>query len=158
MTNINAAESAARSAHTLAIDRRRRASVTGVTDVCSFHETEVVLKIDSGMMILTGQGLHIAKLLLEDGRLEVDGHIDGVIYETPKAAAKRAFSWKWLKNAVFRNGRAGAGVFGGGAPGTCAGGLPGRIRAGGTAAPGGGCTDDADRRRRADGDDASRTR
>ena len=49
------------------------------------------------MMILTGQGLHIAKLLLEDGRLEVDGHIDGVIYETPKAAAKRAFSWKWLK-------------------------------------------------------------
>ena len=69
MTNINAAESAARSAHTLAIDRRRRASVTGVTDVCSFHETEVVLKIDSGMMILTGQGLHIAKLLLEDGRL-----------------------------------------------------------------------------------------
>ncbi len=97
MTNINAAESAARSAHTLAIDRRRRASVTGVTDVCSFHETEVVLKIDSGMMILTGQGLHIAKLLLEDGRLEVDGHIDGVIYETPKAVAKRAFSWKWLK-------------------------------------------------------------
>ena len=97
MTNINAAESAARSAHTLAIDRRRRASVTGVTDVCSFHETEVVLKIDSGMMILTGQGLHIAKLLLEDGRLEVDGHIDGVIYETPKTAATRAFSWKWLK-------------------------------------------------------------
>ena len=85
MTNINAAEGAARSAHTLAID------------VCSFHETEVVLKIDSGVMILTGQGLHIAKLLLEDGRLEVDGHIDGVIYETPKAAAKRAFSWKWLK-------------------------------------------------------------
>lgn len=97
MTNTNSAEGAARSAHTLAIDRRRRASITGVTDVCSFHETEVVLKIDSGVMILTGQGLHIAKLLLEDGRLEVDGHIDGVIYETPKAAAKRAFSWKWLK-------------------------------------------------------------
>ena len=97
MTNINAADGAERSVHTLAIDKRRRASITGVTDVCSFHETEIVLKIDSGVMILTGQGLHIGKLLLEDGRLEVDGHIDGVIYESPRAAAKRPFSWKWLK-------------------------------------------------------------
>ena len=97
MTTTNAADGAARSAHTLAIDKRRRAAITGVTDVCSFHETEVVLKIDSGVMILTGDGLHIAKLLLEDGRLEVDGHIDGVIYESPKAAARRAFAWKWRK-------------------------------------------------------------
>ena len=48
-------------------------------------------------MILTGDGLHIAKLLLEDGRLEVDGHIDGIIYESPKTAARRAFAWKWRK-------------------------------------------------------------
>ena len=77
MTNTNAADGGARSVHTLAIDKRRHAAITGVTDVCSFHETEVVLKIDSGVMILTGDSLHIAKLLLEDGRLEVDGHIDG---------------------------------------------------------------------------------
>ena len=98
MTNSGAAEGGtARSAHTLSVDRRRRASVTGVTDVCSFHETEIVLKIDSGVMILTGQGLHIARLSLEEGRLEADGHIDGVIYEAPKAAAKRMFPWKWRR-------------------------------------------------------------
>lgn len=99
MSNGNVSEggNAVRSAHTLAIDRRRRASVTGVTDVCSFHETEVVLKIDTGVMILTGDGLHVAKLLLEEGRLEVDGHIDGVIYESPKSAAKRLIPWKWRK-------------------------------------------------------------
>ena len=83
MTNTNAADGGARSVHTLSIDKRRHAAITGVTDVCSFHETEVVLKI--------------AKLLLEDGRLEVDGHIDGIIYESPKTAARRAFAWKWLK-------------------------------------------------------------
>ena len=97
MTNTNAADGGARSVHTLAIDKRRHAAITGVTDVCSFHETEVVLKIDSGVMILTGDSLHIAKLLLEDGRLEVDGHIDGIIYESPKTAARRAFPWKWRK-------------------------------------------------------------
>ncbi|MCI5957978.1 MAG: YabP/YqfC family sporulation protein [Clostridiales bacterium] len=94
--NNSAAESGSqsiRTSHTLSIDKRRHAIITGVTDVCSFHETEVVLKLDCGVMILTGQSLHIAKLLLEEGRLDVDGHIDGVIYETPKATAKRLFAW-----------------------------------------------------------------
>lgn len=98
MTMNGSAESGpaqARSAHTLNMDRRRHAAITGVTDVCSFHENEIVLKLDAGLMILTGQGLHIAKLLLEEGRLDVDGHIDGVIYETPKA--KKLFPWKWSK-------------------------------------------------------------
>lgn len=83
--------------HVLNVDRRRHASITGVTDVCSFHETEVVLKIDSGLMILSGEGMHIAKLVLEDGRLDVDGHIDSIVYETPRKQVKRLFSWKWHK-------------------------------------------------------------
>ncbi|MEG1776333.1 MAG: YabP/YqfC family sporulation protein [Clostridia bacterium] len=78
--------SAAKSNHTLSVDRRRHASIAGVTDVCSFHETEIVLKIDSGLMILSGQGMHIAKLLLEEGKLDVDGHVDSIVYETPKQA------------------------------------------------------------------------
>lgn len=83
--------------HTLQIDRRRHAGISGVTDVLSFHETEIALKIDSGMMYITGDGLHIARLLLEDGRLEVDGHIDSVVYETPKKPARRIFNWKWAR-------------------------------------------------------------
>lgn len=83
--------------HTLAVDRRKHASITGVTDVCSFHENEIVLKIDSGLMILGGENLHIAKLLLEDGRLDVDGHVDSVIYEAPRKQAKHLFTWKWKK-------------------------------------------------------------
>lgn len=83
--------------HTLSIDHRRHTSITGVSDVCSFHETEIVLKIDSGLMILTGQNLHIAKLLLEEGRLDVDGHVDGVNYETPKVSVKKLLFGKWRK-------------------------------------------------------------
>ena len=89
--------SAAKSNHTLSVDRRRHASIAGVTDVCSFHETEIVLKIDSGLMILSGQGLHIAKLLLEEGRLDVDGHVDSIVYETPKQQAHPLLIWKRRK-------------------------------------------------------------
>lgn len=87
-----------KSAHTLSIDRRNHVAITGVLDVNSFHENEVVLKIDSGEMILSGENLHIAKLLLEDGQLTIDGRIDGVIYQGgARADGKRGFWRKVLK-------------------------------------------------------------
>lgn len=79
--------------HTVEIDCRNHVSITGVTDVCSFHETEVVLKIDSGIMFLNGQGLHIGKLLLDEGKIDVDGQIDGIAYENKKERTRRNF-WR----------------------------------------------------------------
>ncbi len=87
-----------KSPHTLLLDRRNRAAITGVTDVFSFQENEVVLKIDSGEMILTGQNLHIAKLLLEEGQLHIDGHVDSVIYQSNARHEGRFRFWKrWMK-------------------------------------------------------------
>lgn len=83
--------------HTLQIERRRHTTITGVTDVCSFHETEIILKIDSGLMVLIGQGLHIAKLVLEEGRLDIEGHVDSVVYEAPKKALKLILPWRRKK-------------------------------------------------------------
>ena len=82
------------SQHSLQLERRKRALITGVTDVCSFHETEIVLKVDSGVMIITGENLHIGRLLLEDGKLDVDGQIDGVVYEKTHPSVKR---WPWRR-------------------------------------------------------------
>lgn len=94
MTATNEPGKAVLSNHTLQIDRRRHTVITGVTDVCSFHETEVVLKLENCMMILTGQELHVAKLLLEEGKLLVDGHVDSITYEAPKAQLRRMAFWK----------------------------------------------------------------
>lgn len=79
--------------HSLHMDRRKSAEITGVSDVCSFHETEIVLKVDSGLMIVTGQELHVGKLLLDEGRLHIDGRIDGIVYEAPKADLHRLWPW-----------------------------------------------------------------
>lgn len=80
--------------HTVQMERRRHAAITGVTDVCSFHETEIVLKVDTGLMVLTGESLHIGKLLLDDGKLDVEGQIDGIVYEKPKLTKRRLLFWK----------------------------------------------------------------
>ena len=70
--------------HSIQMERRSRASISGVLDVSSFHENEIILKVDSGLMVITGDGLHIGKLLLDDGKLDVEGHIDSVVYEAPR--------------------------------------------------------------------------
>lgn len=98
MTSGDTVPAPSKTAHTLLIDRRNHAVITGVTDVCSFQENEVVLKIDSGEMILTGQNLHIAKLLLEEGQLNVEGHVDGVIYQAQNRHEGKPRFWKrWFK-------------------------------------------------------------
>jgi len=80
--------------HTLQLDRRSLAQITGVVDVCSFHETEITLKVDTGLMILTGENLHIGRLLLDDGRLDVEGQIDSIAYEKARLPSRRLFRWK----------------------------------------------------------------
>ena len=65
----------------LTLDRREKAVLTGVTDVERFDENEVVLQTHGGRLTLTGTGLHVASLQLEEGRLLVDGTIDGVQYD-----------------------------------------------------------------------------
>ena len=63
----------------LTLDRREKAVLTGVTDVERFDENEVVLSTHGGRLVLTGTGLHVSSLQLEEGRLLVDGTIDGAV-------------------------------------------------------------------------------
>lgn len=92
-TNLSA--TTVKTPHTIQIDRRKRTVITGVLDVCSFHETEIVMKLESGHLFLTGQGLRIGKLLPEENRLDIEGQVDSLIYEQPK---KITVNWRpWQK-------------------------------------------------------------
>jgi len=86
VSNLNRQPS---SAHTVQITSRKQMQITGVTEVSSFHETEIVLKIESGLMVLTGEGLHVGKLVLDEGRLEVTGMLDSIVYEKPRPSVRR---------------------------------------------------------------------
>ena len=75
----------------LTLDRREKAVLTGVTDVERFDESEVVLHTHGGRLTLTGTGLHVSSLQLEEGRLLVDGVIDSASYDSgmPRAGGRR---------------------------------------------------------------------
>ena len=69
-------------AHRLELTGREHLTVTGVEDVERFDESGVVM---SGILVVTGEELHIGKLSLEGGELFVDGRIDSVSYEDAPA-------------------------------------------------------------------------
>lgn len=78
-------------AHSVTLDNRERASITGVVDVDSFNEQEVVAVTDAGYITLLGQDLHIVKLNLDDGQLIVEGFILAMDYgDGDEAGSKKS--------------------------------------------------------------------
>jgi len=59
---------------------RKRADITGVSDVVSFSDTNITLSCKSGSMSLDGEMLRIESFDSESGKLSVTGEIDSVIY------------------------------------------------------------------------------
>ena len=68
-------------AHRLELTGREHLLISGVEDVERFDETGIVMSTSVGMLVVTGENLHIGKLSLEGGELYVDGRIDAVTYE-----------------------------------------------------------------------------
>lgn len=75
----------------LTIDRRAKATLSGVTDVESFDEHTVILHTHGGRLILTGNSLHVSSLQLEEGRLLLEGTIDSAAYDGPTARHRGGF-------------------------------------------------------------------
>lgn len=66
--------------HSVLWKDRKQGSVTGVLDVISFDENVVVLKTEQGMLTLKGKDLHVGRLLLDQGEVELDGMIESMVY------------------------------------------------------------------------------
>jgi sporulation protein YabP len=62
------------------VENRERVSITGVDDVESFNDVEVLLLTEGGPISIQGAQLHISKLNLDDGQLVVEGFIHNVDY------------------------------------------------------------------------------
>ena len=66
--------------HKVSLNNRLSAMMTGVKEVISFDGEEVVLDTEQGVLIVKGADLHVTRLTLEKGELEMDGRIDGFMY------------------------------------------------------------------------------
>jgi len=73
--------------HCIHIDNRELSSITGVKDVISFNEQEIVLATEAGDLHIDGDGMRITKLNLDDGQVIVEGHI--IAFEYTEAPEER---------------------------------------------------------------------
>jgi len=67
--------------HKLSIEARESIYITGVTDVISFDEEQVVADTELGELVIKGYNLHVNNLNLVSGHLEIFGEIVSVAYE-----------------------------------------------------------------------------
>lgn len=67
-------------AHKVVVVGRKSGTVSGISDVLSFDENEIVLDTDMGLLTIKGKGLHISRLTLELGEADMEGRIDSLAY------------------------------------------------------------------------------
>lgn len=73
--------------HKLVINNRKTSTVTGVLDVLSFDLNEILLETEQGMLMVKGTDLHVNRLTVEKGEVDLSGHIDSVSYSAANSTA-----------------------------------------------------------------------
>lgn len=74
--------------HKVSLNARSTAAITGVKDVLSFDAGEVLLETEEGILMLRGNDLHVNRLTLEKGEVDVDGKIDSLTYSDSNSYGK----------------------------------------------------------------------
>ncbi len=69
-----------RTAHNVIIEGRGKISISGVTEVGGFDDGRVTLETGMGSLCVTGEGLHINKLSVETGDVEIEGTVNSCSY------------------------------------------------------------------------------
>lgn len=67
--------------HSLRMEDRGKLTVSGVEDVESFDENEIIMLTSRGDLTVRGSGLHIGKISLDESELRVEGLITELSYE-----------------------------------------------------------------------------
>ena len=86
-------------AHKVSMTNRRNCTLSGVKDVLSFDIHEVLLETEQGMLMIKGDGLHVSRLTLDRGEVDVDGRIDSLTYSEVSGGVHKTES---LLSRLFR--------------------------------------------------------
>ena len=78
--------------HKLEVTGRGTGSVTGIQDVVSFDENQIILDTDMGLLTVKGKSLHVSRLTLEKGEVDIEGQIDSLTYSDVSGYANKGES------------------------------------------------------------------
>lgn len=68
------------STHSLMLENRQNGRITGVKDIKSFDEKEILLLTQAGKLVIKGEQLHVKQLDLEKGEVDLEGKVDSLTY------------------------------------------------------------------------------
>ena len=79
--------------HKVMLSNRRSGVLNGVIDVLSFDVGEILLETEQGMLMIKGNDLHVNRLTLDKGEVDVDGRIDSFTYSEQSGVAGKGESF-----------------------------------------------------------------
>ena len=68
------------STHSLMLENRQNGRITGVKDIKSFDEKEILLFTQAGTLVIKGEQLQVKQLDLEKGEVDLEGKVDSLTY------------------------------------------------------------------------------
>ena len=74
--------------HRIELWDRRGGTVSGVSDVKSFDEKEILLFTEAGKLVIKGEQLHVKRLDLEKGEVDQEGKTDSMTYLSKNSGKK----------------------------------------------------------------------
>lgn len=83
--------------HSLVIEDRKQITITDVSDVDGFDDETMLLSLQGGGLLLKGQGLHIQKLDIEEGKAIITGVINSAEYTVKREKSADGFFKRLLK-------------------------------------------------------------
>lgn len=66
--------------HKIIMTNRGTCVLNGISDILSFDVNEILLETDMGMLMIRGADLHVNRLTLEKGEVDISGKIDSLQY------------------------------------------------------------------------------
>lgn len=75
--------------HQLSLRDRKAGTLTGIVDVISFDSQQIFLETTQGMLTIKGKELHVSRLCLEKGEVDIEGTMDSLIYTDGGAYGKK---------------------------------------------------------------------
>jgi sporulation protein YabP len=70
-----------RKPHSLSLEARKQLTISGVEEVESFDEREIVMTTSCGSLIIRGEELSVSRLSVESGDVTVRGLVSALSYE-----------------------------------------------------------------------------
>ena len=76
--------------HDVILKSRKKLEMTGINDVTSYDENEIIVQNDSSSLSIEGENLKIERFDSEKGELIVNGIVNGIFYFGKESKKKKA--------------------------------------------------------------------